>query len=161
MPQVERRLEPDSCPERKPFGSVSRTSLCSSPAIDNTDSYRPRNPQESVLYHTVARNLETFLARQQERGRNVPQFVERELRAFLECGVLACGFLRLRCPSCGQDKLLPLSCKGRAICPSCCGRRMADNAAHLVDRVFPLCPSGSGFSPCRLPCAIVWLTTRK
>ena len=140
MPQVERRLEPDSCPERKPFGSVSRTSLCSSPAIDNTDSYRPRNPQESVLYHTVARNLETFLARQQERGRNVPQFVERELRAFLECGVLACGFLRLRCPSCGQDKLLPLSCKGRAICPSCCGRRMADTAAHLVDRVFPHVP---------------------
>jgi hypothetical protein len=69
-----------------------------------------------------------------------PQFVEREMRAFLECGVLACGFLRLKCQSCGKDKLLPLSCTGRAVCPSCCGRRMADTAAHLVDRVFPHVP---------------------
>ena len=35
---------------------------------------------------------------------------------------------------------MPYSCKSRAICPSCCGRRMADTAAHLVDRVFPEVP---------------------
>src|SRR5437762_12151358 len=46
---------------------------------------------------------------------------------------------RLKCESCGKDRLLPLSCKGRSVCPSCCGRsnqEMADTAAHLVDRVF-------------------------
>ncbi|MFQ5764582.1 MAG: transposase, partial [Rhodospirillales bacterium] len=32
------------------------------------------------------------------------------------------------------------SCKGRAFCPSCGGRRMADTAAHLVDRVLPDVP---------------------
>src|SRR5437867_3460700 len=37
----------------------------------------------------MAGNLETFLARQQQRGRPVPVFVERSMRAFLECGVLA------------------------------------------------------------------------
>src|SRR2546427_9008335 len=67
-------------------------------------------------------------------------FVEREMRAYLSCGVLACGFLRLKCESCGKDRLLPLSCKGRSVCPSCCGRRMADTAAHLVDSVFPHVP---------------------
>src|SRR5438128_6603177 len=82
-------------------------------------------------------------------------FVEREMRAYLSCGVLACGFLRLQCESCGKDRLLPLSCKGRSVCPSCCGRRvsgcerkpdraqqskMADTAAHLVDRVIPHVP---------------------
>jgi hypothetical protein len=40
-----------------------------------------------------------------------------------------------------QDRLLPLSCKGRSMCPSCCGRRMADTAAHLVDCVFPRVPA--------------------
>jgi len=30
--------------------------------------------------------------------------------------------------------------KGRAICPSCLGRRMADTAAHLVDHVLPQAP---------------------
>jgi hypothetical protein len=88
---VDRRLEPDSCSERRHFGKVSRASVLSCPGIDPADSYRPRNPEQSVLYRTVAGNLETFLVRQQERGRNVPQFVERELRAVLECGVLACG----------------------------------------------------------------------
>src|SRR5438445_4568897 len=67
-------------------------------------------------------------------------FVEREMRAYLSCGVLACGFLRLKCESCGKERLLPLSCKGRSVCPSCCGRRMADTAAHLLDRVFPHVP---------------------
>src|SRR4051812_16318007 len=57
-------------------------------------------------------HLESFLTRQQERGREVPPFVEREMRAYLSCGVLACGFLRPQCESCGKDRLLPLSCKG-------------------------------------------------
>ncbi len=68
-----------------------------------------------------------------------PCFVEREFRAYLECGVLAHGFLRLHCDACGCDRLLPFSCKGR-FCPSCGGRRMADTAAHLVDRVLPEVP---------------------
>ena len=113
---------------------------CPRTAEGRGDGYRPRNPEQSVLYRAVAGNLETFLARQRDCGRSVPQFLEREFRAFLECGVPACGFLRLFCDSCGRDKLLPLSCKGCAVCPSCCGRRMADTAAHLVDRVFPEVP---------------------
>jgi hypothetical protein len=36
---------------------------------------------------------------------------------------------------------LPMaSCKGRGVCPSCNGRRMAQTAAHLVDRVIPPVP---------------------
>src|SRR5436309_8914408 len=107
---------------------------------NHKNEYRPRNPEDSLLYRTIAGHLETFLARQRERGREVPQFVEREMRAYLSCGILACGFLRLKCESCGKDRLLPLSCKGRSVCPSCCGRRMVDTAAHLVDRVFPRVP---------------------
>ena len=40
----------------------------------------------------------------------------------------------------GLDRLVPFSCKGRAVCPSCGGRRMAERAAHLVDHVFPEAP---------------------
>jgi hypothetical protein len=107
---------------------------------DAEAEYRPRNPEENPLYGIVGEHLETFLARQQERDRPVPCFVERELRSFLECGVLANGFLRVHCDACGKDRVVPFSCKGRSICSSCCGRRMADTAAHLVDRVFPTLP---------------------
>ncbi len=55
-------------------------------------TYVPRNPEKTVLYNVVAGNLENFLARQRERDRAVPRFVEQELRAFLDCGVLSRGF---------------------------------------------------------------------
>jgi hypothetical protein len=102
--------------------------------------YQPRRSEESVLYRVVAENLESFLARQQERGRVVPRFVERDLRAFLDCGILARGFVRIHCDACGMDRVVPFSCKSRSFCPSCGGRRMADTAAHLVDHVFPEAP---------------------
>jgi hypothetical protein len=53
--------------------------------------YCPRDPAQSLLYQTIASNLETFLARQQQRGRPIPKFVEEEFRAFLEGGVLEYG----------------------------------------------------------------------
>ena len=54
--------------------------------------------------------------------------------------VFGSDFLRVHCRDCGLDRLVPYSCKRRSICSSCGGRRMADTAAHLVDRVFPRVP---------------------
>ena len=116
---------------------VPDRALC---VCDTAAEYRPRNPEENPLYGVVSRYLETYLAQQSERERPVPRFVERELRAFLDCGVLANGFLRVHCDACGKDRVVAFSCKGRSVCSSCCGRRMADTAAHLVDRVLPAVP---------------------
>ena len=102
--------------------------------------YRRREPEHTVLHQVLRSELETFLARQHDRGRPVPRFVERELHGFLECGILARGFVRVHCDACGKDRLVAFSCKGRGFCPSCGGRRMADTAAWLVDRVLPLVP---------------------
>ena len=70
----------------------------------------------------------------------LPQFVEREFREFLTCGVLEHGFARVRCDGCAYEHLVPFSCKGRGFCPSCGGRRMTERAAHLVDGVLPRVP---------------------
>ena len=66
--------------------------------------------------------------------------VKDEFDAFLECGILAHGFLRLRCGVSGHDKLVAFSCKRRGFCPSCGARRMAQTAAHLVDHGIPRVP---------------------
>ena len=63
-----------------------------------------------------------------------------EFDAFLACGILAHGFLRLRCNGCAEEKLVAFSCKRRGICPSCGTRRMNEAAAHLVDHVIPKVP---------------------
>ncbi len=105
-----------------------------------TGRYRRREPENTVLYQVVREQLETFLIRREERGHPVPRFIERELRAFLECGILAHGFVRVHCDACGKDRAVAFSCKGRGFCSSCGGRRMADTAAWLVDRVLPEVP---------------------
>jgi hypothetical protein len=70
----------------------------------------------------------------------IPCHVERELRAYFECGILACGFARARCGECGHDFLVAFSCKCRGLCPACTTRRMAATAARLVEHVFPQVP---------------------
>jgi len=85
--------------------------------------------------------LRPFFAQvEAETGSDLPDFVKDEFDVFLECGVLAHGFLRLRCADCIHEKLIAFSCKRRGFCPSCGGRRMAQTAAHLVDHVIPNVP---------------------
>ena len=70
----------------------------------------------------------------------MPQFVKDEVDTYLKCGILAHGFLRLRCADCAHEKLVAFSCKRRGFCPSCGARRMAETAAHLVERIIPRVP---------------------
>jgi hypothetical protein len=103
--------------------------------------YERRQPEETTLYQVVQDHVETFLAQvERETGTGLPQFVKTEFEAFLECGILAHGFLRLRCGDCTHEKLVAFSCKRRGFCPACGARRMAETAAHLVEHVIPHVP---------------------
>jgi|GEM_PF-1745857 len=51
--------------------------------------------------------------------------------------MLTHGFIRTECLSCGSARLVAFSCKGRTLCPSCGAKRMAVQAAHLLERVLP------------------------
>jgi len=102
-------------------------------------TYRRREPEKTAMYAVVRGQLETFLdegRRRFESGTGYPAFVENEFLRYLNCGMLSYGFARLRCPTCGFERLVACSCKGR-LCPSCWARRAADTAADLVDRVLP------------------------
>jgi hypothetical protein len=84
----------------------------------------------------VQRHTAEFIAHTEAAtGSQRPRFVKDESDAFLECGILAHGFLRLRCGECGHDRLLAFSCKRRGFCPSCDARRMSQTAAHQVNRL--------------------------
>jgi hypothetical protein len=45
---------------------------------------------------------------------------------YLDCGNPRCGFARIRCPSCGQERLLMFSCRTRGFCPSCHAKRLEE-----------------------------------
>ena len=98
-------------------------------------AYRRREPERSPLYETLLEHAETFLS---ETG--PPAFVARTFRRYLDCGVLAKGFLRVVCSECKRESLVAFSCKDRGFCPSCTARRAAQTAAHLIDDVLPHVP---------------------
>ena len=75
--------------------------------------YKKRRPEETVLYQAVASNYRTFEATAAASGKSLPKHITQEFEAFLRCGVLAHGFLRLRCEDCKREKLVAFSCKKR------------------------------------------------
>jgi Transposase zinc-binding domain len=95
-----------------------------------------------VLYRTIQAHLASFLAQTagDADSPGLPGFVRREFEAYLRCGILRHGLLRLRCERGGDTTVVAFSCKGRGFCPSCGGRRMSELAAQLVDRVLPHVP---------------------
>jgi hypothetical protein len=104
-------------------------------------AYLPRRPTDTVLQSLVGEHLESFLAHTREHYEGgLPRYVEDELRAYLKCGLFLEGFVRAHCDTCGHDLLIAFSCKSRTTCPSCAGRRMANTAAAVVDRVLPDVP---------------------
>jgi hypothetical protein len=55
--------------------------------------YHRRTPERTVLHELVARHAQTMLAELRDGGW-LPRYVERELAAYLKCGILAHGLSR-------------------------------------------------------------------
>lgn len=107
-----------------------------------SQGYTRHQPEKTILYRTIQDHFQTFLAEAKTRAEKLPfpLHVFQEVDAYLGCGILANGFVRLSCESCKSERLVAFSCKKRGFCPSCGGRRMNEVAMHLVDRVFPHVP---------------------
>jgi len=99
--------------------------------------YERHKPEKTLFYQIVEKYWPTFQAELDAQGKNLPHFVAKEFDEFIKCGKLEHGFLRVRCSSCHDEKLVAFSCKRRGFCPSCGARRMADSAALFVDDVLP------------------------
>ena len=114
--------------------------------------YQRHRPETTLLYQLVEQHYPAFLDALAAQGRSLPGYVQQEFQAYLKCGRLEHGFLRVRCTQCHAERLVAFSCKRRGFCPSCGARRMTESAALLVDEVLPreplrqkfLLPPGAG-----------------
>jgi Putative transposase len=60
--------------------------------------YERHRPEQTTLYRLVQQHAASFFAHTEaSTGGELPRFVKDEFDAFLECGILAHGLLRLRC----------------------------------------------------------------
>ena len=119
--------------------SQAAATVCHAPA-HSTVVYARRQPETTLLYKTLQAHWLGFRAVIETDGGELPAFVRDEFEAYFRCGILAHGFLRVRCKDCGHSRVVGFSCKRRGFCPSCLGRRMADTAAFCVDHLFPRAP---------------------
>lgn len=119
--------------------AVSQRRPCSPPFID-PPGYARHRPEATLLYQLVEQHFPTFCDVRAAAGRPLPDYVQEEFDAYLKCGRLEEGFLRVRCEQCHAEKLVAFSCKKRGFCPSCGARRMAETAALLANEVLPECP---------------------
>ena len=89
--------------------------------------YARRKPEQDPLHQVLSEHLLTFLdqAEMDPEGAGLPAFVKKELLAYLDCGLLCKGAVRVHCPACDHSLVVALSCRGRGICPSCGGRPTA------------------------------------
>jgi len=99
--------------------------------------YVRHRPETTLLYQIVQEYWPEFQAELASHDKYLPAYVKKEFDEYLKCGRLEYGFLRLRCETCHDEKLVAFSCKKRGFCPSCGARRMADSAALLVDEILP------------------------
>ena len=75
--------------------------------------YERHRPEESRPYRLVEQYYPAFVAHLAEQGKALPAYVEKEFDAYLKCGRLEHGFLRVRCESCHFERLVAFSCKRR------------------------------------------------
>ena len=98
--------------------------------------YRPRAGAGAVLHRATREGLAQLAA----ADTLLPTSLRREVGAYLRCGVLRHGFVRVRCEACDKECLVGFSCKGRGYCPSCNGKKAALAGLHLVQDVLPPAP---------------------
>ena len=69
--------------------------------------YEYHRPEQTTLYRLIRQHAASFIAHTEAgTGSALPRFIKDEFDAFLECGILAHGFLRPRCGQCGHGKRL-------------------------------------------------------
>ncbi|CDI95254.1 protein PvdI(3) [Pseudomonas aeruginosa PA38182] len=106
------------------------------PSAHTGSRYARHAPERTLLYALVEAHYPDFIVRIEAEGRSLPGYVREAFDAYLRCGVLEHGFLRVVCEHCRAERLVAYFCKKRGLCPSCGARRMAESARHLVDEVF-------------------------
>lgn len=119
---------------------VARARRPSAPPFVEPPGYARHRPESALLYRLVEQHYPAFRESRAMEGRALPEHVEAEFDAYLKCGRLEEGFLRVRCERCHAEKLVAFSCKKRGFCPSCGARRMVETAALLADEVLPQQP---------------------
>ena len=95
--------------------ATDRARLPRAPPFIDPPGYGRHRPEATLLYQLVEQHYPAFREMRAMAGCSLPDYIEQEFDAYLKCGRLEEGFLRVRCEHCHAEKL------GEA--PEACVRR--------------------------------------
>jgi hypothetical protein len=97
--------------------SAAQTSALQAYSQASTAVYVPRNPTSGKVFQAIQKHWKKFEHDMATIDQPISQYVKREFEAFLGCGILSKGFIRLVCDTCKVNRFVPFSCKKRGFCP--------------------------------------------
>ena len=62
--------------------------------------YERHQPEQRLIYQLVEAHFPALVDQLAQQGKSLPDHVHREFEAYLKCGRLEHGFLRVRCDKC-------------------------------------------------------------
>ena len=63
-------------------------------------TYERHRPEQTLLYRLMEKHYPALVEQLEFQGKSLPTHVHREFEAYLKCGRLEHGFLRVRCDKC-------------------------------------------------------------
>ena len=75
-------------------------------------------------FNVVERFLTEYESRFERDYGFFRSIVKEVVDKYLDCSNLRCGFARIRCPDCAEERLVMFSCRTRGFCPSCHAKRI-------------------------------------
>ena len=79
-----------------------------------------------VLFHYFDQFLQEYESCFEKEYGFFRPIIKEVVERYLDCGNPHCGFARIRCPDCGEERLLYFSCRSRGFCPSCHSKRLEE-----------------------------------
>ena len=87
--------------------STQPAASCHTHEPASAGAYERHCPETTLLYRTIQEHWATFLTDLEAGGGELPAFVLDEFEAYLGCGILVHGLLRVRCKDSGQKSPPP------------------------------------------------------
>ena len=76
---------------------------------EGTVKYERHKPEQTLLYQIIEKYYPQFLSHMGQQDKYLPKYVRSEFEAYLKCGRLEYGFLRVRYVDCHHEHLVAFS----------------------------------------------------
>ena len=85
-----------------------------------------------MIFHHFDRFLTEYESRFEREYGFFRPIIKEVVESYLDCGNPRCGFARIRCPDCGEERFVMFSCRTRGSRPSCHAKRLEEWAERIL-----------------------------